>query len=47
MISKLLGVASVLFKSRKYALLLAGAQFAYLGYKYLKKGKKLKQKLIK
>ncbi len=46
MISKILGVAATLIKGRKYALLLVGVQFAYLGYKYLKNGKKLKRKLL-
>ncbi len=44
MTSKILGVASALIRSRKYTLLLVGAQFAYLGYKYLVKDKKSKKK---
>ncbi|MGB7393476.1 MAG: hypothetical protein WA913_03685 [Pricia sp.] len=38
--SKLFGLAAALVKGRKYTLLLVGAQFAYLGYKYLKDKKK-------
>lgn len=41
MTSKIFGLAAALVKSRKYTMLLVGAQFAYLGYRYLKdkKGK--------
>lgn len=35
----LIGIASAFVKSRKYKILFVGAQFAYLGYKLLKKNK--------
>ena len=41
--SKLIGIAAALVRSRKYTLALVGAQFVYLGYKYLKDRK---QKVI-
>ena len=40
--SKLFGLAAALVKSRKYTLALVGAQFVYLGYKYIK-DKKIKK----
>lgn len=39
MTSKIIGIAAALTKSQKYTLLLVGAQFAYLGYKYFKEKK--------
>ncbi|SHI44631.1 hypothetical protein [Pseudozobellia thermophila] len=42
--SKLLGIAASLTRNRKYTLALVGAQFAYLGYKYIKQGKRKKEK---
>lgn len=42
--SKLLGIAAALVRSRRFTLTLVGAQFAYLGYKYLKERK---QKTLK
>lgn len=44
MTSKLFGLAAALTKSRKFTLALVGAQFAYLGYKYLKNRKSKKAK---
>ncbi|MHA7056950.1 hypothetical protein ACWGOQ_0007000 [Aquimarina sp. M1] len=38
--SSILGIASILVKGKKYRLLLAGAQFAYLGFKYYQKKKR-------
>lgn len=38
--SKVLGIAAALVRSRKYTLALVGAQFAYLGYRYIKERKK-------
>jgi hypothetical protein len=40
----IIGITSALVKSRKYKLILVGAQFAYLGYKLLQKRKKEQQK---
>jgi len=37
--SKLFGIAVALVKSRKYTLALVGAQFVYLGYKYIQERK--------
>jgi len=34
--SKLFSLAATLVKGRKYTMALVGAQFLYLGYKYLK-----------
>ncbi|SDD94278.1 hypothetical protein SAMN05421636_102387 [Pricia antarctica] len=42
--SKLLGIAAALTKSRKITLALVGAQFLFLGYKYLKNRKQKKLK---
>lgn len=44
--STLIGIAAALVKGRKFTMALVGAQFAYLGYKYLKekKQKSLKKK---
>jgi len=43
--SKLLGIAAALVKSRRFTLALVGAQFVYLGYKYIKEkeSKKIKR----
>ncbi len=38
--ASLLGIASALVKGRKYKLMLVGAQFVYLGYKYVKRKRK-------
>jgi len=40
MTSKILGIASALVKSRKFTLLLVGAQFVYIGYKYVREKRK-------
>ena len=40
MTPKVFGLAAALVKGRKYTLLLVGAQFAYLSYKYIKARKK-------
>ncbi len=40
--SKLLGIAAALVRGRKFTLALVGAQFVYLGYKYLKAKKQKK-----
>lgn len=44
--SNLFGIAAALVKSRKYTLALVGAQFIYLGYKYMqeRKSKRIKIK---
>ncbi|WP_373516571.1 hypothetical protein [Pricia sp.] len=42
--SKLLGIAAALVKGRKFTLALVGAQFAYLGFRYLKERKQKKLK---
>ncbi len=43
--SKLFGLAAAMTKSRKITLAIVGAQFLYLGYRYLKdkKQKKLQE----
>ena len=40
MTPKIFGIAAALVRSRKYTLLLVGAQFAYLGYKYIQEKRK-------
>jgi hypothetical protein len=45
--SKLFGIAAALVRSRKYTLLLVGAQFAYLSYKYLQEQKQNQKKISK
>jgi hypothetical protein len=39
MTSKIFGIAAALVKGRKFTMALVGAQFLYLGYKYLKEKK--------
>ena len=41
--SKLFGLAAAMTKSRRITLALVGAQFLYLGYKYIKDKKKKKE----
>ncbi len=44
MTSKLIGLTAALVKSRRFTLALVGAQFVYLGYKYLKEKNEKKTK---
>jgi len=42
--SKLFGIAAALTKSRKFTMAIVGAQFLYLGYRYIKDKKQNKGK---
>ncbi|WP_198439688.1 hypothetical protein [Pareuzebyella sediminis] len=44
MTPKIFGIAAALVRSRKYTLVLVGAQFAYLGYKYFREKRKESKK---